>query len=376
MKKKLLAHGNCSVLLGTFSPLRWQRILSEDLQSDSLHLNHWASLPSRPGERRNFFWLEKLLLFTHGLLWFLPSKFSFWSTTTHTRTYKQANLAKLTCSFSTRLQAETFAHFAEVQKKLLAHGNCSVLLGTFSPLRWQRILSEDLQSDSLHLNHWASLPSRPGERRNFFWFEKLLLFTHGLLWFLPSKFSFWSTTTHTNKDIETSQPGKTPCVSFSTRLQAVTFAIKKLRNLATYDPRITMPETVPQFPTEKLRLKKNTHTRIPRFSGRWLSRSFCCPCHLEILNCLHSDSGICEVKFPPIQTPSVSSKPESLTKIWGCLRSNKKHNQAHRQNSSVNSRELHWKAFSPQETAGRRKRFSTLGHCPPQGMKNILSKWG
>ena len=40
-----------------------------------------------------------------------PSKFSFWSRTTHTRTYKQAILAKLTCFFSTRLQAKTLAHF-------------------------------------------------------------------------------------------------------------------------------------------------------------------------------------------------------------------------------------------------------------------------
>ena len=47
---------------------------------------------------------------------------------------QQANLAKLTCLFSTRLQAETFAHFADMKKKLLANRNCSVLLGTFSPL--------------------------------------------------------------------------------------------------------------------------------------------------------------------------------------------------------------------------------------------------
>ena len=52
---------------------------------------------------------------------------------THTRTYKQANLARLTCLFSTRLQAATLAHFSEMEKKLLAHRNCSVLLGTFHP---------------------------------------------------------------------------------------------------------------------------------------------------------------------------------------------------------------------------------------------------
>ena len=106
--------------------------------TESLHLSNSDSLPSRPRQRRKFFSFEKLFLFTDGLLRFLPSKFSFWSTTTHIRTYKQANLAKLTCSFSTKLQAETFAHFADMKKKLLADRNCSVLwlLGTFSPLRW------------------------------------------------------------------------------------------------------------------------------------------------------------------------------------------------------------------------------------------------
>jgi len=36
-------------------------------------------------------------------------------------TYKQASLAKLTCFFATRLQAETLANLAEMKKKLLAH---------------------------------------------------------------------------------------------------------------------------------------------------------------------------------------------------------------------------------------------------------------
>ena len=76
--------------------------------TESLHLSNSDSLPSRPRERRKFFSFEKLFLFTDGLLLWSPSKFSFWSTTTHTRTYKQANLAKLTCVFSTKLQAETF----------------------------------------------------------------------------------------------------------------------------------------------------------------------------------------------------------------------------------------------------------------------------
>ena len=43
---------------------------------------------------------------------------------------------------------------------------------------------------------------------------------------------------------------------------------------------------------------------------------------------------IYEEKFPPSkppQTVSLSSKPECLTKIWGCFRNKKKHNQAHRQ---------------------------------------------
>ena len=61
-------------------------------------------------------------------------------------------------------------------------------------------------------------------------------------------------------------------------------------------------------------LKKNT-SGIPLFLGRWLPRSFCCPCQGETLNFLQSDAGICEVKCPPIQTPSVSVssfKPELI----------------------------------------------------------------
>ena len=53
-------------------------------------------------------------------------------THTHTRTYKQDNLAKLIYFFSTKLQVETFVHFPEMNKKLLAHRNCSVLFGTCS----------------------------------------------------------------------------------------------------------------------------------------------------------------------------------------------------------------------------------------------------
>ena len=137
MKKKLLAHRNCSVLLGTFSPLRWQRIFSEDLQSASLHLGNWDSLPSRPRERRKFFSFEKLLLFTHVLLRFLPSKFLFWSRTTHTQGHtNKPTWQNSHVSLSTRHQTETFAHFAEMKKTLLAHRNCSVLLGRFLPLRW------------------------------------------------------------------------------------------------------------------------------------------------------------------------------------------------------------------------------------------------
>ena len=75
----------------------------------------------------------------------------FCSTTTHTRTYKQANLAKLAWFFSTKLQAETFAHFAEMKKKLLAHRYCClVLFGTCSLLRWEMIFSEDLQVRASH----------------------------------------------------------------------------------------------------------------------------------------------------------------------------------------------------------------------------------
>ena len=66
-------------------------------------------------------WQNRCCCSTHGLLRFLPSKLAFWKTTTHTMTYKQASLAKLTCFFSTRLQAETLANLAEMKKKLLAH---------------------------------------------------------------------------------------------------------------------------------------------------------------------------------------------------------------------------------------------------------------
>ena len=111
---------------------------------------------------------------------------------------------------------------------------------------------------------------------------------------------------------------------------------------------------------------------IPRcFSARWLSRSLCCPCQGEILNCLHSDSGICEVKFPSIQTPlsqrvwqksgGASERRKNTTRLKGkthlCIQEN-----------------FIQKALSPQETAGTCKLFSTLGHCPPQGMKSILSR--
>ena len=61
-----------------------------------------------------------------------------------------------------------------------------------------------------------------------------------------------------------------------------------------------------------------TETKSRRFFwGWWLSiEAVVVPAKGEILNCLPSDSGICEVKFSPIQTPSVSisSKPECLTK--------------------------------------------------------------
>ena len=66
-------------------------------------------------------WQNRCCCSTHGPLRFLPSKLAFWKTTTHTMTYKQASLAKLTCFFSTRLQAETLANLAEMKKKLLAH---------------------------------------------------------------------------------------------------------------------------------------------------------------------------------------------------------------------------------------------------------------
>ena len=58
-------------------------------------------------------------------------------------------------------------------------------------------------------------------------------------------------------------------------------------------------------------------TQIARFLGWWLSiEGVVVPAKGEILNVLPSDSGICEVKCSPIQTPSVSvsSKPECLTK--------------------------------------------------------------
>ena len=72
------------------------------------------------------------------------------------------------------------------------------------------------------------------------------------------------------------------------------------------------PSSYPKFP--KNTWLKNTHRMNHVFLGRWLPRSFCCPCQGEILNFLQSDSG-----------------------IWGCFRSN----QAHRQNPFVNLRELH-----------------------------------
>ena len=105
----------------------------------SLEQLRFMSLPSRPREKTKFFSCEKLFLFTHGLLLCSPSKFSFWSTATHTHTHKDIQTSqpgKTRLFFPTRLQAETLAHFPEMKKTLLAHRYCSVLLGTCSPLRW------------------------------------------------------------------------------------------------------------------------------------------------------------------------------------------------------------------------------------------------
>ena len=89
----------------------------------------------------------------------------------------------------------------------------------------------------------------------------------------------------------------------------------------TYDP-IKSPLTRQAWVTIQLPQVPHTHgwkkhIGFHVFLGRWLPRSFCCLCQGETLNFLPSD-WICEVKFAPIQTPSVSVssfKPECLTKI-------------------------------------------------------------
>ena len=96
-------------LIGVSSWKMWSRHPSEPENVDLLHVSLkrfapkvlWSS-KSCSCSPRSFYSMFALCS---------PSKFSFWSRTTHTRTYKQAILAKLICFFSTRLQAKTLAHF-------------------------------------------------------------------------------------------------------------------------------------------------------------------------------------------------------------------------------------------------------------------------
>lgn len=103
------------------------------------------------------------------------------------------------------------------------------------------------------------------------------------------------------------------------------FLSKSFRNLVTYE--LTRWNSASSWVECNHHPGSDRKNRGSFFWGWWwLSiEAVVVPAKGEILNFLPSDSGICEVKCSPIQTPSVSvsSKPECLTKRCVLLKQQK-----------------------------------------------------